>query len=125
MKNFIYSALAIAVIVAIGSVAGALSLSHQAMANNGLTVSASPSSGTLIPGQSLDIIIGDPTGTTDAVSDSCLVNDIDVNDTFRNVGPGEYRYTYDYEEGDDLREPGTIPIDCTLHAGASVQVTAF
>ena len=96
-----------------------------AYANNGLIVSANPNTGTLTPGQSLEIRVNDPSGTTDAVSDSCLVNNVDVNSTFHNVAPGDYRYTYTVGASDQSRAAGTVPINCTLHQSVSVSITAF
>lgn len=118
-----FSTLAIAT-VAVGAFTSPLFVS-VAHANNGLTVSAVPNSGTLTPGQSLEIRLTDPSGTTDAVSDSCLVNNVDVNSTFHNAGPGDYRYTYTVGAGDQSRAAGTIPVNCTIHQAVSVSVTAF
>lgn len=119
-----FSTLAITA-VAIGAYASPLFMPGVAYANNGLTVSANPNTGTLTPGQSLEIRVSDPSGTTDAVSDSCFVNNVDVNSTFHNVAPGDYRYTYTVGAGDANRAAGTIPINCTLHQSVSVTINAF
>ena len=116
-------------IVAIASlVAGTFSSLASATlvyANNGLQTSASPSTGTLAAGESMDVTFSDPSGTTDAVADLCLVNGVDVTGTFANVSPGLYKATYTVGAGDTARAAGMVPIDCTLHQAVSIHVTAF
>ncbi len=117
------SLVAIAALVA-GSFAS-LAYTTQVYANNGLTVSAVPSTGTLAPGDSLEVQIADPSGTTDAVADLCLVNGVDVTGTFSNVSPGLYHVTYTVGASDSSAAAGMVPIDCTLHQAVSVHVTSF
>lgn len=119
----LFSVLALSAMVA-GSMASLVSAT-QVYANNGLTVSASPNTGTLAPGQALEVRFSDPSGTTDAVADTCLVNGVETKDTFANLSPGLYHVTYTVGASDQNRAAGQVPIDCTLHQAVSIHVTAF
>ncbi|HEU5114574.1 MAG TPA: hypothetical protein VFT82_02290, partial [Candidatus Paceibacterota bacterium] len=94
-------------------------------ANNGLTVTANPNSGTLHAGDQLEVDFNDPSGTTDAVADSCLVNGVETKSTFANVSPGLYHVIYTVGASDTSRAAGQVPINCTLHQQNSVTITAF
>jgi hypothetical protein len=100
-----------------------------AYANNGINTYAVPNTGTLVPGQTMDVhmtVALDPTDTNPVTSPSCLVNGVEVKDTFTTIDPaGHFRFTYTVGEDDTSRAAGQVPINCTLHQTGEVTVTAF
>ncbi|MBI5134162.1 MAG: hypothetical protein HZA81_02135 [Candidatus Taylorbacteria bacterium] len=102
-----------------------------AHANNGIHTYATPSSGTLEPGGSLEVHMTvplDPNDSNPVVSPSCFVNGVDVTSTYENLTTGtdgHFKFTYTVSGGDTDRAAGQVPISCTLQQTGTVTVTAF
>ena len=102
-----------------------------AYANNGIAVSVTPNTGTLSAGDALTVdmtVSLDPNDTNPITSPSCLINGVDVANTFTNLTSGtdgHFRFTYNVGESDTDRAAGQVPIDCTLHQTGTVTITGF
>ena len=102
-----------------------------AHANNGINTFAVPNTGTLTPGQNLEVHLTvslDPNDANPVTSSSCLVNGVDVANTFENLTSGtdgHFKFTYTVGAGDASWAAGQVPISCTLHQTGSVTVTGF
>lgn len=90
------------------------------------SVNASPSSGMLSTGNSLNVTITEGTGNATFGIGTCTINNKDVSMTFLNQGNGAYRVTYTAASGDTERSAGQVPIDCMLtSSGSNLHVISF
>jgi methionine-rich copper-binding protein CopC len=79
------------------------------------SVTLSPSSGTLVAGNTATVTFNEAASQTDlAVTGSCMVNAVDVAPSFHSTGGGQYVATYTVASGDGERPAGHIPFTCTL-----------
>lgn len=122
--------IASAAILLMGVVLG-VSYATTAYANHeGIMVSSAPNSGTIGTGSTLDVFFAYPYGSTTATStmvtsSSCMVNGVDVKNSFRQESQGVYKATYTVGASDASRNAGEVPVNCVLSGDTMATVTAF
>lgn len=93
-----------------------------------LEVSASPNTGVLTVGQTLQVNLHHPDHMDDiTVAGACTVNGKDAT-PLQNLTAGDYRLAYTVAEGDNnVTTPGAVPFSCALtnSAGQMNTLTAF
>lgn len=103
--------------LAVGSLTAAVAYAYTDYGNNymGFTVGAVPSTGTLVPGQQVEVYFQNPFPSSDVTPlSACFVNGVDVTSTYQDLTNGLYRLIYTIGENDLSVEPGQLAVDCIL-----------